>query len=312
MAKGGLPPTSPETVQAIMNDYYEKRMGASTIAKNYDVDKRTVYNILVKFGKGTRPRSNRTGETYHKPAGILAGVTPSGRPTGGQRGVRLAVNEKAFDELTPLSAYWIGFLMADGCVSREHEGKSLRLMLRLSVKDRAHLERFRDWIGSEHAIYEKDHIDPAGKTQRTCCLQICSEPLCKGLEQWGVVQRKTGCEKPAEILLDNRDFWRGCVDGDGCVYPGAQHVYLSGGLPIVEQWKAWAKRTYDAPVRLRHHVSFVGKVGCWVGECTGAEAGLLLRDLYRPGDVWLPRKAAHVLEKNKNFIFPAPKKKPWG
>lgn len=288
MAKGGSPPTPPETVQAIMHDYYEKRMGASSIAKFYEVDKRTVYNILVKFGKGTRPRSNRKGETYTKPAGILAGVTPSGRPTGGQRGVRLAVNEKAFDELTPLSAYWLGFLMADGCVTRQSEGRSLRLTLRLSVKDRAHLERFRDWIGSAHTIYEKEHADPAGKTQRSCCLQISSEPLCTALGKWGVVPRKTTRENPNPELLNNRDFWRGCVDGDGSVYP--ESAYLSGGKYIVERWLHWGITTYGVSPRLLQHFGTPGGVGCWVGWIQGPKAKDLLLDLYRPEDVCLHRK----------------------
>src|SRR5579864_1397681 len=98
---GGSPPTPPETVQAIMNAYYVEKRGATSIARYYDVDKKTVYNILVKFGKGTRPMHARTGDAYHKPEGILAGVTPTGRSRGRQRGVRLGVNEQAFDTITP-------------------------------------------------------------------------------------------------------------------------------------------------------------------------------------------------------------------
>lgn len=289
--RGGSPETPEDARAGIMAAYYDDKRGASSIAKQFGVDKRTVYNILVKYGHGTRPRANRTGDTYHKPMGILEGVTPTGRPSGGQRGVRLAVNEQAFDELTPLSAYWIGFLMADGCVSRESEGKSLRLMVRLSVKDRGHLERFREWIGSAHAIYEKDHVDPAGKTQRSCCLQIASEPLCAALGRWGVVQRKTGCEKASAEVLDSRDFWRGCIDGDGSVYPAS--VYLSGGDVIVEQWLAWARRAHGVKTAKYFHLSAVGKAGCWVGWAHGAQR--LLQDLYRAGDVCLARKARRVL-----------------
>jgi len=292
--RGGSPETNEADRAAIMKAYYEEKRGASAIAKDFGVNKKTVYNILVKFGKGTRPRANRTGETYHKPAGILAGVTPSGRPSGGQHGPRLAVNEHAFDELTPLGAYWIGFLMADGCVNRESEGKSLRLMVRLSVRDRGHLERFREWIGSEHAIYEKDHIDPAGNPQRSCCLQISSEPLCAALGRWGVVPQKTGREQPVVELIDNRNFWRGCVDGDGSVYEGGQRVYLCGGRPIVDAWAAWAFRAHGAEMDLRHHVSFVGKAGCWVGDCWRKEARALLADLYRRGDCCLARKGERV------------------
>ncbi len=292
--RGGSPETPVHVREAILRAYYEAKRGATGIAREHGIDKRTVYNLLVKFGQGTRPRSNRRGDEYGKPKGILEGVTPTGRPTGGQRGVRLAVNEHAFDVLTPESAYWIGFLMADGCVSREHAGKSLRLSLRLSVKDREHLERFRAWLGSRHAIYEKDHLDPAGKPRRSCCLQIASEPLCTALCRWGVQPRKTGRKAPAPELENDRDFWRGCVDGDGSVYEGASRVYLSGGRPIVDAWSAWALREYGAVMDVRHHVSFVGKVGCWVADCWRPEAQRLLKGLYRSGDCCLERKGERV------------------
>lgn len=292
--KGGSPETPLVTREAILRAYYDDKRGATGIAREHGVDKRTVYNILVKFGKGTRPRSNRTGDDYVVPKGILEGVTPTGRPTGGQRGVRLPVNEKAFDVLTPDSSYWIGFLMADGCVSRESAGKSRRLMLRLSVKDRPHLELFKRWLGSEHAITEKDHIDPAGNPQRTCVLQIASEPLCTDLARWGIVERKTVTAKCVDALLFDRDFWRGCVDGDGCVYEDRQRVYLSGSKALVEQWNEWGRSITGETPDMRYHLSFVGKVGCWVGTFYGDAAATLLHLLYQPGDMWLPRKAAYV------------------
>lgn len=291
---GGSPPVPEADRESILKAYYDDRQGATSIAKDFGIDKKTVYNILVRYGRGTRPRSNRTGETYHKPAGIVEGLTPTGRSRGRQPGASLAVNEYSFAELTPLTAYWIGFLMADGCISQESGKKTPRLLLRLSVKDRKHLERFRDWIGSGHAIYEKDHLDPKNNVQRSCCLQIASSQLCADLKKWGVVERKTGNERPAEVLLTNRDFWRGCVDGDGSVYAGACRVYLSGGESLVRAWATWAKTTYGSEVHLRHHISFCGKKGCWVGDCW-KDAGPLLRGLYRSGDMFLARKAAHVL-----------------
>jgi hypothetical protein len=32
------------------------------------------------------------------------------------------LNEKAFDQLTDEAAYWVGFLLADGCIYRDRSG----------------------------------------------------------------------------------------------------------------------------------------------------------------------------------------------
>lgn len=290
MKPGGSPPTPPEIVQQVLDEYRVGK-GATTIARLFGISKKTVYNILVRSGEGIRPMHDRTGTTRHMPPGILAGVTPSGRKRGGQPGVRLALNERAFDTLTDDAAYWIGFLMADGCISQECASKGRRLMVRLSVKDRGHLERFRTWLGSGHAIYEKDHVDPAGATQRTCCLQVGSDPLCAALARWGVVERKTGHEVPHADLLPNRHFWRGCVDGDGSVYASAARIYLSGGETIIRLWGEFCLRRVGKAADVRQHFGTVGGRGCWVGSLNGAAARRMCVLLYRPGDTFLPRKA---------------------
>jgi RIO-like serine/threonine protein kinase len=56
----------------------------------------------------------------------------------------------AFDELTPDAAYWIGFLFADGSIIGR--GKSARIQVRLSERDREHLVKLRRFLGSTHTI----------------------------------------------------------------------------------------------------------------------------------------------------------------
>jgi hypothetical protein len=62
------------------------------------------------------------------------------------------VREDAFagvaDEAT---AYWLGFLFADGCVL-EANRIPLVLALWLAAKDRAHVERFNAFLASDYPI----------------------------------------------------------------------------------------------------------------------------------------------------------------
>ncbi len=64
----------------------------------------------------------------------------------------LALNEAAFDdaENNPNAAYWVGMLMADGCVSERDYGLSVKLSL--TETDGEHIADFRSFLGSGHKI----------------------------------------------------------------------------------------------------------------------------------------------------------------
>lgn len=70
------------TIKAILHAYYEAREGATTIAQRHGLNKQTIYNILTKHGKGTRPTSDRTGDTYGVQPSALDAITSTGRPVG--------------------------------------------------------------------------------------------------------------------------------------------------------------------------------------------------------------------------------------
>ena len=56
---------------------------------------------------------------------------------------RCRLNEKAFDSMTSEEQfYWLGFMYADGNIS--YEGN--RIEVRLSIKDKDHLEKFRKFL----------------------------------------------------------------------------------------------------------------------------------------------------------------------
>lgn len=112
---------------------------------------------------------------------------------------------------TEHKAYWLGFLMADGMISKDLS----RLYILLGEKDECILEAFKKDIGSDALI--KDRTGGFG----THCkeLTICNKSMCADLIYHGIVPRKTGKETlpdtiPTELI---RHFIRGFMDGDGCI-----------------------------------------------------------------------------------------------
>lgn len=64
--------------------------------------------------------------------------------------VRCQVNERFFENLSPKSRYWFGFMLADGSVVVSKS--SYQTGLTLKCTDYKHIQKFRTAIGSTHKI----------------------------------------------------------------------------------------------------------------------------------------------------------------
>lgn len=110
-------------------------------------------------------------------------------------------------------AYWLGFIYADGCVTKN------KLVIRLSSLDKKHLDKFKKSINSNHPIHDYNctngFSNPNHFSSNIC---INSEELVNDLINYGVVYNKSlilkfPCLKDSLI----KHFIRGYFDGDGSV-----------------------------------------------------------------------------------------------
>jgi hypothetical protein len=114
-------------------------------------------------------------------------------------------NHDYFEHLTEESAYWLGFIYADGCIKPEHNA----LVVEVQLGDKDHLLRLQSAIGGSFKQYKRPSV----------ILQVNSKKMYKDLLHWGVTPRKSlTCTFPEleEHLIPH--FIRGYVDGDGCIY----------------------------------------------------------------------------------------------
>jgi hypothetical protein len=154
----------------------------------------------------------------------------SPRAIGAPRKHTLAVD--FFDTLNERSAYWLGFIMADGGVYKTSTlyKSPNRLTLNVSVKDEGHLQKFINDIRSTAKI---ETYIPKGtySTAPMSRVSINSVGLCRSLNNYGVVERKTGKECLPHNIPDKlvRHFVRGYFDGDGTivVYSERYRSYFS-------------------------------------------------------------------------------------
>ena len=202
---------------------------------------------------------------------------------------RYTLNQDAFAVDSEEASYWTGFLMADGCIAAKNE---VRLML--ADRDIGHLEKFRTFLNSGRPIY-RIKSRPMNKIPYTASpaalVAVCSEKLCLDLANRGVVRSKTFRTTPGRFA-DDRHFWRGIIDGDGCIgftktiknYPSVQ---LVGSFDIVAGFVDFVAANCcksKARPRKRKNIYIVG--------FSGRAAVAIAKHLYSDCKTFLQRKYA--------------------
>ena len=185
-----------------------------------------------------------------------------------------SIDESVLDIITPESAYWIGLLMADGCV-----GDNGRIWLTLKRSDSGHLEKFRSFTKCSLSIGFPPSVARIGFT---------SHKLAARLRDFGVSPRKSLTAQVLQ-LEDDKDFWRGVVDGDGSLQirkDGYPQFCLVGAPILLDQFLSFIRRHVPwCSAKLTKNASLT------VFITAGRTAADIVHFLYDGAGVALERKA---------------------
>lgn len=203
---------------------------------------------------------------------------------------KCTLNESAFDILTPEACYWIGFILADGCLF--HRNGNPSLTVRLSDKDKKHVQKLKFFLGSSHKLLT---ISPRGfeNSRPSIQLSVRSKKLVGRLEELGLAGLNS---RPVKKLIKSRDFWRGVVDGDGTVglYKKGEKkfeiIQLVGGKTLLENFCYFISLNFvNVSKKLEKHRSIYRVSSSY------KQARNIIGLLYQKGDVALDRKANAAL-----------------
>lgn len=303
---------------------YRAGESPDALAPEFKVERMTIYNILKR--QGVPPRNPITVLDARERDAVaemclsgnvseaVAEAFDIGKSTVStilrERGINLKtgrprtcdLDETAFDELTPESLYWMGFLFADGCVHHGRDGET-SLVCGLAAKDLNHLEKLRAFCKSTHKIcrYTAKAGDKGGvvvQDRDHVYWSVRSNKLCDALERRGIVTKRT--RVPAPELAQSRDFWRGCVDGDGTiatttirnyVYP---QIRLFGQKPLLETFQEFLAKNKAPNLNMTPTAS-----GIWGIQIMGSKAMAIIDTLYNGATIALERKN----ERAKAILF---------
>lgn len=118
-------------------------------------------------------------------------------------------------------AYWLGFLAADGWISRNEKSRSSVVGVELQYKDINHLRKFNKSIKGNYRITDRWKVCSLSKNtdkkNHQCAIRIFSSIMYNSLLNKGFTNTKTYDFYIPEIREDLiRHYIRGYFDGDGC------------------------------------------------------------------------------------------------
>jgi len=176
------------------------------------------------------------------------------------------INHRFFENVdTEEKAYWWGFLLADGCVSGSH------VLLALARTDEGHIFKFRDAVGSTAPVtHQENSPNNFSGGKGSARIGLGSRQMVTDLALLGVTPRKTFCTRVDRNLLSpelERHFWRGMIDGDGCLSwdktgRGRPVLSLAGTWEVCNSFREWVLEVSGRDHSVRPHSNiFVIKIG---------------------------------------------------
>lgn len=301
----------PETRSAIVAAVKAQRPYADICAE-FGVSKNCVSKIAIKAGLRRAERERMLNEEQETDisaryeagegseslaasfgisrASVLATLERTGAQARSCGRVQQPLRHDAFDVLTPDAAYWCGFLFTDGTIVENQTGQP-DVALVLQKRDYGHLVKFRDFLGSAHAITPiAPHIVPAGVYNSYGCkgtgafrFSVRSRQIADRLYTLG----RYGPAVDPELAA-SRDFWRGCIDGDGT-------INISCGVPCIKlcgsQWLLQAFVDFLGPISSRRPIHVRPARTIFVVGTGYATAVKVAERLYAGAATVLDRKA---------------------
>jgi len=172
---------------------------------------------------------------------------------------RYTYNAQAFDELDGESAYWLGFIYADGNMYNN------RLTICLQARDRYVLEHFRSFMQADISLHYRPRTN-------AYAVSIGNPYLAARLKMLGVVPRKARKIRYPEVISElglDGAFIRGYFDGDGWIAIGKRSTlrlgfasnrdFLDGITTVIEGKLAIVKPTFFANKR-KHRNGYYGSI----------------------------------------------------
>lgn len=210
---------------------------------------------------------------------------------------KYVVNSMFFDDInTEEKAYWLGFIYADGYITSNKFGVSLKDI------DFHHLEKLNDSLQSTYPI----HIYKSNSEwsqNKYCRLLITDDYIINSLINNGVFRNKSKILKPPVNIPKEliRHFIRGYFDGDGGIIKNGNSFYATFmGTDIFIEWLNYIIKN-DIGVEYKK-LEKRKETDCVISsKYFGNDCYKLICYLYEDSHIYLDRKYERYIKATQKF-----------
>ncbi len=188
---------------------------------------------------------------------------------------------------TEEDAYWLGFITADGCLLKNRPC----LQIKLAKQDENHLIKFCYYLGLNDelttSLIKHEYGGAYTRDNETSGIVIYDKNIYNNLLNKGITPRKSGKEKYykcANYELQ-RAYFRGLIDGDGCLLKNGKGISLVGSYEICSSFKKFVQDNICDIVSGVHPKDTIFTI-----EPRGEKAKKIINELYNNANIYLDRK----------------------
>lgn len=247
-------------------ELYESGISMPKLTKSFAVGKDAIWYIFKQLGVKTRENNSKIYK--HKNFNYDAFLDMS--------------DEKAL--------YFYGLLLADGNLGRNKSGEYNRVSISLKDSDKYMLQNLLDYLGSDNSVRKDGGYDRrTGKEYKSNSISFNDSVITERLVSYGFSPRKSLNEKvPPDFIAKNRHFWRGMIDGDGCLTVNRNNFRLSlvGSFEITSAFNSFIENNIDIFTKRTPK----SRNGLWFIEYSGNDARRVAKLLYEDSNIHLDRK----------------------
>lgn len=200
--------------------------------------------------------------------------------------------------------YFIGLLLSDGHI----DFKVNRISIKLKSSDKDVLEKLSEVIGKNITITSskkrkswiiKNNKKTKFESSETSMLRFSSKDFVNYLADIGITENKTYTLQIPNEFEKCKHFWRGMIDGDGCIYYRNNILQLSivGTKNVCEKFKSFCMFFVNTKAKIYKQ----GNV--YTFRITSSKALKILYILYNGSIIHLYRKYNKYIDVIKNYNF---------